>query len=539
VLIAAILVITPFLFFALPRVSAGRLSQFAQQNAFTTGFGDEVTLGQIGQIQQSDSVVMRAQFDHNPPADLKWHGTTLMNFDGRRWFNRRSDERTLLFRGSIDNTVNLVQPQVRLILDGIPSDLRRADGVRNGTARYLSYRVNLEPIGANLFFYPSRLLSIRGAASRDYLLSSNAVLTYRDEVANVVRSYSGVSIIENSPSETSSEPMDARMISYLELPAMDRRVSDLAQKITADRRTPYGKAEALETYLRANFGYTLEMQAAADPIPFFLFERKKGHCEYFASAMAVMLRTVGIPSRIVNGFRNGERSDVTGSYLIRARDAHSWVEAFIPGHGWVEFDPTPSGDPPQKTFWSRVNLYVDAAREFWADWVINYDFGHQNVLAELTTNNVRSTVSAAWRAMNRKYWSVIFSLQDWLSRGTQAPTYTVFPGNLALAISGLVISFAALGVWFRRRARRLARLAPESVASLWLQRLLKRMARRGLSKPPAQTASSWASSVNHDPLRAKLQHFVQEYEKARFGTSQESADRLADLYDEVEEVLKR
>ena len=79
----------------------------------------------------------------------------------------------------------------------------------------------------------------------------------------------------------------------------------------------------------------------ADPIAYFLFERKRGHCEYFASSMAVMLRAVGIPSRVVTGFRGGEFNDLTGSYIIRARDAHAWVEAYIPEPGMARLRSDP------------------------------------------------------------------------------------------------------------------------------------------------------------------------------------------------------
>ena len=95
-----------------------------------------------------------------------------------------------------------------------------------------------------------------------------------------------------------------------------------------------------------HFGYTLEIPRVAprDPLADFLFVRKRGHCEYFASSMAIMLRTLGIPSRVVNGFRTSEFNDLTGNYVIRASSAHSWVEAYFPGYGWVSFDPTP-GSP--------------------------------------------------------------------------------------------------------------------------------------------------------------------------------------------------
>ena len=89
--------------------------------------------------------------------------------------------------------------------------------------------------------------------------------------------------------------------------------------------------------------YTLQLSRTVphDPLANFLFERKQGHCEYFASSMAVMLRTLGIPSRVVNGFRTGEFNDLTSQYVVRASNAHSWVEAYFPGYGWIAFDPTP------------------------------------------------------------------------------------------------------------------------------------------------------------------------------------------------------
>jgi protein-glutamine gamma-glutamyltransferase len=538
VLIVGILVLTPLLFFALPRVSAGRLSQFAQQNAYTTGFGDEVTLGQIGQIQQSDAVVMRAQFDRTPPADLKWHGVTLKHFDGRRWFNRRQEEGAVVLPGSLDNTATTNHPTAQWILNGV-AEASAAPIKSSGKKLFVSYRANLEPVGANLFFYPSRLVSIRGTASRNYILTYNAVLTYRDTGVFVVRSYSGLSVIDTAPpGEDTHEPYSPQLIPYLELPAVDPRVKALAEQITLNAASPSAKALAIETYLRTQFGYTLEMVRSDDPIPFFLFERKQGHCEYFASAMAVMLRTIGIPSRIVNGFRNGEHSDITGSYLIRGKDAHSWVEAFIPGHGWVEFDPTPAGDPVPQTFWSRAGLYLDAAREFWGDWVINYDFSHQNVLAELTTNTARGKALSLWKSLDKMYWQTIHRLQRAL-RILQEPSARQPQGwiwKLLLAIFLPTIAF----LWFRARRRRLNlhRSMPENFASVWFDRLLRKTAKRGWQKPPAQTAAHWANTIPDHGIRPTITAFVKEYENARFGASRGSADKLPALYEEIDATLK-
>ena len=127
-------------------------------------------------------------------------------------------------------------------------------------------------------------------------------------------------------------------------PTLDTRIPTLAQSITAKAANPYDKANVIENYLRTRYSYTLELtgKPGADPLAQFLFVTNAGHCEYFASAMAIMLRTLGIPSREVNGFLPGEYNDLAGDYIVRASDAHSWVEAYFPGSGWITFDPTPA-----------------------------------------------------------------------------------------------------------------------------------------------------------------------------------------------------
>src|SRR5207248_11138218 len=143
---------------------------------------------------------------------------------------------------------------------------------------------------------------------------------------------------------TYQSPFDV-VQNYLQLPALEPRIAQLAEQITAASVNRYDKTAALEGYLRTKFGYTLQLSTTPQPDPLanFLFERKQGHCEYFASAMAVMLRTLRIPARVATGFRAGEFNDVSSQYLIRASDAHAWVEVYISGYGWVEFDTTPAG----------------------------------------------------------------------------------------------------------------------------------------------------------------------------------------------------
>ncbi len=172
---------------------------------------------------------------------------------------------------------------------------------------------------------------------------------------------------------------------YLQLPTpLDPRITELARKITASANNPYDKSVAMESYLRRNFRYTLNLTGTPgrDPLAHFLFETRAGHCEYFASAMAVMLRAIGIPSREVNGFLPGEYNDLGGDYIVRASDAHSWVEAFFPGSGWITFDPTPPAPNSGYGLFNRMSMYLDWMQLNWNEWVVNYDFAHQALLAQ-------------------------------------------------------------------------------------------------------------------------------------------------------------
>ena len=131
---------------------------------------------------------------------------------------------------------------------------------------------------------------------------------------------------------------------YRALPQVPQRVRDLALQLTRSSDNAYDKARAVEAYLRT-FAYTLEVTPSPpdrDAVDYFLFDLKAGYCDYFASAMAVMLRSVGIPARVVSGYATGVRESASGPFVVRDDNAHSWVEVYFPRYGWIEFDPTPS-----------------------------------------------------------------------------------------------------------------------------------------------------------------------------------------------------
>ena len=165
-------------------------------------------------------------------------------------------------------------------------------------------------------------------------------------------------------------------------PTRSRRARARSPSRSPRATNNYDKAVAIERWLDANLTYTLELAdpGAQEPIDFFLFDRKKGHCEYFASAFAVLARAVGIPTRQVNGFLGGEWNEYQGYVAVRAGDAHSWDEVFFPGKGWVTFDPTPPDrdDPLGRggTGWrAKLGRFLDTLRFQWSKWVIEYDLG--------------------------------------------------------------------------------------------------------------------------------------------------------------------
>lgn len=529
------------IFFILPRINtSGYLRNFGVQSSLVSGFSPEVNLGGIGQIQQSSNVVMHIQVQFGRlPKDPKWRGITLANFDGRHWWNTP-------------------EVPVRHGLGNGPLDLTRISNFSFYSAAWsaprlqtLSYRVVMEPVGLNLFFLAPVPLKINGDYQVLEIKSDGSIYNPRPaeggfasgdgESSQAVGVYSAEADTRNPEpfvleSNSTNYPPHIATI-YLQLPSLDPRVAQLARQVTASSRSNYIRAKAIEQYLQTNFGYTLELPGTreADPLARFLFERKKGHCEYFASSMTMMLRTLGIPARVVNGFRGGEYNDLTSSYIVREKDAHSWVEAYFPEYGWVTFDPTPPGpaDEPQ-TGWSRMAMYMDAARQIWREWIVNYDFSHQlRLRTDLSTKT--GNVQSSFRLWSmHQYFRIVNTMGRWQRR-----LENLSPRQMALCcvLLGLLLALPfAPKAWrsFQRtRALRHPQRAPRTSASFWYQRMLKMMARRGVRKEPSQTAEEFVSSIPDPVMRQGVELFTEHYERARFAESVEDAQRLPELYEEI------
>ena len=538
VLLSATMLLAVLMFFLIPRYSGGYLSQYAVNNQFESGFGDDVKLGEIGQIQRADNLVMHAQFDpgQQPTDDMKWRGVALSLFDGHRWYNQAPIS---MVRVPPDGRLDVSDPPFVQYVQGTTSN-------RGGAlAQRLHYRVIMEPIGSNVFFLLSTPMWVRSELRRYAVDSLGSV--YSSRYRRPIGTYEGESErlqpgVEARQEQVSEIPIESGS-RYLQLPNLDPRIHQLALQITADKGAAYAKAKAIEDYLRSHYTYSLEMytEPGTDPLAYFLFTRKQGHCEYFASSMAVMLRTVGIPSRIINGFRAGEYNDVSGSWVIRGRDAHSWVEAFIPGFGWTAFDPTPASDLQEKPQgMQRLALYVDAMREFWREWVINYDFGHQETLGTSLISHIRQKFDGLRIRVRDEYEGLLARARETERTVRRQPVQWGLRGFLLLGLAGLLVFSPAMLRWLRRaRLAQHPERAPRAAATVWYERMLGLLQRYGMQRTRAQTAEELRQAVREPQLQLRVSRFTEHYERARFGGSGEDAERLPELYEQIEEAVKQ
>ncbi|MFZ0199195.1 MAG: DUF3488 and transglutaminase-like domain-containing protein [Candidatus Sulfotelmatobacter sp.] len=525
-------------FFLLPRMSAGYMGGYSFGTDLSTGFSDRVQLGQIGQIQQSNAVVMHIQIsgDKRGQYSLHWRGVALARFDGKNWTN---PHQKFELPREADGAFS-----VPVFIEGVPAVYGTGrEGAPGTTPHLIHYKVLLEPIGTNVFFLAPWGRRVMGAYRALQVDAGGGV--YDLDSQHSVSVYEADSdIARPSPASLRSAGRTLPQLTspYLQLPALDPRIPQLAAQISGSSSNNYDKAAAIETYLKTHYGYTLQLLGSpvADPLANFLFERKQGHCEYFASSMAVMLRTLHIPSRVVNGFRSDQFNDVTGNYVVRAKNAHSWVEAYFPGYGWITFDPTPGGEIGTPEGWDRALLYLDAAESFWREWVISYDFSHQYILAKATVSGTRGSWDKiqTWAKLQYSH------LLDWARRSqrtaARAPVLW-FGAGLAAGVVLLLLGNASRIARIIRMRRLLAHpeRSPHQAAAIWYERMARYLARRGVKKLSGQTPQEFVRVIENQHLRNRVGRFTDAYESARFGSSSDDAVRLPALYEEVELASKK
>lgn len=505
----SILLFTGALFFVLPRTARAAFQHFVSTRYHIPGFADSVTLGEIGEIKKVDTPVMHVRMDFpltEQPLSLKWRGAALGDFDGRRWYNPPG--RDDLLRPGDGGEIKL------------PTNPRRVIRV--------SYSVHLKDIASNVLFFAGQPQTIiidaplvLRSRSGDFKFISRDHGAVAYQFYSVIETVDGVHQIDPDAVLTDRERAE-----YLHLPDIDQRIPGLARSVTSSKPTPFGKARAIESYLRTKFGYTLDLPAVEprDPLANFLFVRRKGHCEYFASAMAVMLRTIGIPSRVVTGFGPGVYNPVSGWRIIRASDAHSWVEAYLPSEGWTTFDPTPPDPNDQRpSLFATIGFYLDAADTFWQDWVLNYNLDRQALLA--------SRVGESGERLRLNWFDRVgLILSRWK---TGVVSFATSYGAALIFLAGIGVVIWRFGkdfrVWIetRRRVSKVSRgEARASDATLLYSRMLKLLKSRGIEKPAWLTPLEFARVIPEPELSLLIQDFTDAYNCLRFGSDIAAAARM-------------
>lgn len=517
-----VVVLSTVLFFVIPRARSGYFSNLSRPAEQMTGFSDSVELGALSKIKRSSSVVMHINAPKLAPSrGIRWRGVGLTTFDGRRWFNSNRAAMAIPGRRNFHFRPTIYRPPAQ--------------------AEYLEYTITLQPLSSDTLFLAPQAVEMNSQFRNLWEDSGNSV--YMPPNAGSLVRYSVLSNIATPDPEllrARQEPVPEEIEKlYLQLPETDPKVRDLALEVTTGSETVYDKAHAIETHLQTNYGYTLDLPQVSltDPIAHFLFELREGHCEFFASAMAVMLRSIGIPARIVNGFIQGQYNDLSGQYTVRSSDAHSWVEVYFPSHGWIAFDPTPPvGRLSQGFLLGRLSVYMDAFQTFWEEWVINYDFIHQVTLARQVERSSRSARTNSRQYFQDRYQSLVALLRE--STDTiirhRAKVLLGFLAGVVLLMT--LFGRSTLAAWrrdwtFRRRVR-LGKGRPEDATLVYMQ-FLRTLARRGVNKQPHQTPHEFVDSVP-DALRPTAHEFTSLYLESRFGGDIRPLGSLRTLLEKIQ-----
>ena len=334
-----------FFFPLLPRTPLPLWNFMAAPALRPSGFSDKVEPGSSASVGESRALAFRAETPRLPRQQLYWRGTVFNRVEGRRWVRTEPPFERIVYSGRRIAQTIYPEPgpsRALLALDApaaiaLQRSRRSSDGVYEAQGR------------------PGRRFTYSAESVLSGTLTTNGAI---------------------------------KRTFYLALP--DRpapRIMQLAADIRQKGSSDAGRLEQLETYFRnGGYRYSLTGLPTGDQaLEQFLFEKKQGNCEFFASTFALLLRAAGVPARLVGGYLGGEYNELGGYYLVSEDMAHVWVEAFIVGQGWVRVDPSSFarnaaavwGGSPRKSLLHKMRMTLDALDHSWNSLVITYDFERQ------------------------------------------------------------------------------------------------------------------------------------------------------------------
>ncbi len=528
--ITLLILITLFalpLFFALPRVGGAGVGSDLSNSTKITGFSDSVNLGEIGRLQQSDKTVMRVRIDRNENSNLKrllWRGIALDFFNNKSWSKTRSKYK---------------EPYVKTERDFFLLNYPSQEKKMTVQTFYL------EPLNSDVLFSLSKPIAVKGGfqvLKKDAEGALSANKSAFERVSYTVYSDTALPTVDRLKRD--NQLYKEKDIRYLQLPAKyDERILNLAREIITRNNaiTRYDQAKAIEKYLQNEFGYTLELKASGnEPLADFLFNVKEGHCEYFATAMTIMLRTQGIAARVVNGFQQGEYNETAGVYVVKQKDAHSWVEVYFPKENvWIPFDPTPaagqfSSSGTANTFVGRITNYLEALETFWIQYFVAYDNQEQQSLFQSVKSgfaDYKDTASIWLTSLQeelRHWWEEVRGDKGFLSsiRATAIGAGYV----IAFILGILLLIWLARKIYylsFWSRFGNWAKQKNEATIVEFYEQMQKVLASKGFKRQPHQTPLEFAFALNM-PEVVKI---TEKYNRVRFGEKDLSKDESKDIED--------
>lgn len=523
-------------FFVLtPRVWIGNLNLMADGSTRSarTGFTDTVTLGETAQLMESNELVMEVEV-------------------------RSSRDGQLLADSELANVFG-VEPLFRgMCLENYDIELKSWQGLgryrtmemRDDPRAPLQASIRLQPLDTTTLFFPGQIIGasteqeVSVGTPEALLLHRWTTTLLRSDETTLGKAFTyTVNVfppgVDLNPQERENSRQFVRRRGVVEtfgelLSTPSRRISALAQQVVREAGiNPLEHAETaagiLESYLRDSPEYQYSFNLSIDdptidPIEDFVFNRKSGHCEYFASALAMMLRGVGIPSRLVSGFKGGDFNDKTGKFEIRSLHAHAWVEAFVDG-AWKNFDPTPGARDEavarREKERADANPLLNETRSMWFQGM-NYSKSQQEQLVYAPIRDL-----AGWgKSLFAGLMEGKLEFPGFGNSGASSVT-----GGRGRAVGILLISLAVIGLiglaWIGRivarrwkfRARERRKTQRRAITVEFYARFLKLMQRCGLAETPTLTPREFA-------LQAE-QRFAERLAPSQLTGS---ATRLAELF---------
>ena len=545
-------------FAVVPRVGLGFILGGVRRPVGIAGFTDEVKLGMHGVIStDNQTVVLRSQVptiaaiaDDNARdrviSSLYWRGTVYDTYDKGQWVRSREDKtRTQL--AAFQSPVELGRGY--LLTD--PFEVNPARGWRASIGGAIEQTVEIVALSHPVAFALDRpvLFEISPPPAGAFT-AVDLEARWSDEVSlrmfrvnpsnpydrrQAMTEFLGARYRVYSRDADRPRPEHASLTkeqlapelfdNYLRVPAsLTSRVSTLAAEIMTGQRTPASKVQAVVGWLRRTHGYTTNLkrdERIADPLEDFLFAEKDGHCEYFASAAALLLRLGGVPTRYVNGFLGGEWNDLRQAITVRENRAHSWIEAYLGREGWVRVDATPALS--RNVRMGKLRQLIDTAELFWGRWVVEYNASQQIMLAQ--------------RLGQRLGFSGRSFAGGHRGTGLSRRQALVFSGVVILAIA-LISQRKRLSRWRRQQQTADGSLRGREPIARVYHATVKRLAAAGLPRRPWETPHEYLARLENSQLEgsAIFARLTELYASATYGDAEIPPEVVARIRGETGQI---